>query len=109
ASLAVAKLADVELINVAYKAAPQAFADILAGHLDMYVIDFGVGLSAIRSGKLRPLGMTYARRSSLLPDVPPLSDTLPGFDLNPWNGLFGPANLPKPIADRLAAELLAVL
>lgn len=109
ASLAVSKLAKVELINVAYKSAPQAFTDILAGHLDMYVIDFGVGLSAIKANKLRPLGMTYARRSPQLPDVPPLSDTLPGLDLNPWNGIFGPANLPKPIVDRLATELQAVL
>lgn len=109
ASMAVAKLAKVDLINVSYKAAPQAFTDILAGHLDMYVIDFGVGLQALRSGKLRPLGMTYARQSPLLPGVPPLSETLPGFDLNPWNGLFGPAKLPQPIADRLSAELQAVL
>jgi len=109
ASLAVSRLAKVDLINVAYKSAPQAYTDILAGHLDMYVVDFGVGLSAIKNQKLRPLGMTYARRSPQLPDVPPLSDTLPGFDLNPWNGVFGPANLPKPVVDRLAAELQAVL
>jgi tripartite-type tricarboxylate transporter receptor subunit TctC len=68
-----------------------------------------VGLASIRSGKLRPLAMTNARRSPLLPDVPVLADTLPGFDLNPWNGIFAPANLPKPIADKLAADLLAVL
>jgi tripartite-type tricarboxylate transporter receptor subunit TctC len=109
ASLAVAKMANVDLINVAYKSAPQAFTDTLAGHLDMFVVDYGVGLNALRSGKLRPLGMTYARRSPLMPEVPPLSDTLPGFDLNPWNGIFGPANLPKPIADRLATELAAFL
>lgn len=109
AAEAVAKLADVDLINVAYKSAPQALTDILAGHIDLYVVDFGVGLPSIRSGKLRPLAMTSARRSPLLPDVPPLADTLPGFDLNPWNGIFGPANLPKPIADKVAAALYAVL
>jgi tripartite-type tricarboxylate transporter receptor subunit TctC len=109
AAEALGKMANAELINVAYKSAPQALTDILAGHLDMYVVDFGVGLPSIRSGKLRPLAMTNARRSPLLPDVPVLADTLPGFDLNPWNGIFGPANLPKPIADKLAADLLAVL
>jgi tripartite-type tricarboxylate transporter receptor subunit TctC len=109
AAEALSKMANAEMINVAYKAAPQALTDILAGHLDMYVVDFGVGLASIRSGKLRPLAMTNARRSPLLPDVPVLADTLPGFDLNPWNGIFGPAKLPKPIADKLAADLLAVL
>jgi tripartite-type tricarboxylate transporter receptor subunit TctC len=109
ASEALGKMAGVELINVAYKSAPQAITDLLAGHLDMYVIDFAVGLPSIRSGKVRPLGLTLAQRSRLLPDVPPLADTIPGFDLSPWNGNFGPANLPKPIADRIATELRAVL
>ena len=109
AGAALGKFAKVDLINVAYKAAPQALADILAGHIDMYVVDFGVGLPSIRSGKLVPLAMTHAKRSSLLPDVPPLAETLPGFDLTPWNGLFGPAGLPSEIAERLAFELQAVL
>jgi tripartite-type tricarboxylate transporter receptor subunit TctC len=109
ASEALSKMAGAEMINVTYKSAPQALTDMLAGHLDMYVVDFGVGLGAIRSGKLRPLAMTNAQRSPLLPDVPVLADTLPGFDLNPWNGIFGPAGLPKPIVDKLAAELQAVL
>jgi tripartite-type tricarboxylate transporter receptor subunit TctC len=109
ASEALSKMAQAEMINVTYKSAPQALTDMLAGHLDMFVVDFGVGLTAIRSGKLRPLAMTNAQRSPLLPDVPVLADTLPGFDLNPWNGIFGPAGLPKPIVDKLAAELQAVL
>ncbi|MDB5750019.1 MAG: tctC [Ramlibacter sp.] len=109
ASEALAKMAQAEMISVTYKSAPQALTDMLAGHLDMYVVDFGVGLPSIRSGKLRPLAMTNAQRSPLLPDVPVLADTLPGFDLNPWNGIFGPAGLPKPIVDKLAAELYAVL
>jgi tripartite-type tricarboxylate transporter receptor subunit TctC len=109
ASEALAKMAKAEMINVTYKSAPQALTDMLAGHLDMFVVDFGVGLASIRSGKLRPLAMTNAQRSALLPDVPVLADTLPGFDLNPWNGIFAPAGLPKPIVDRLAAELNAVL
>ncbi len=103
------KMAGVEFINVAYKSAPQAITDLLAGHLDMYVVDFAVGLPSIRSGKVRPLGLTLAQRSPMLPDVPPLADSIPGFDLSPWNGIFGPAGLPRPIVDRVAAELQAVL
>lgn len=109
AAQALAELAGVELINVAYKSAPQALTDILAGHLDMYVIDFGVGLPSLRDGRLRALAMTGGQRSPLLPDVPVMADTLPQFDLTPWNGVFGPANLPKPITDQLARALPAVL
>jgi tripartite-type tricarboxylate transporter receptor subunit TctC len=109
ASEALGKMAGVELINVAYKSAPQAITDLLAGHLDMYVVDFAVGMPSLKSGKIRPLGLTLAQRSRLLPDVPPLADTIPGFDLSPWNGIFGPANLPRPIAERIAKELQAVL
>lgn len=109
AAAALGQLAGVELINVSYKSAPQALTDILAGHLDLYAVDFGVGLSSIKSGKLRALAMTNAQRSPLLPEVPVMADTLPGFDLRPWNGLFAPADLPAPVAAKLAAEVLAVL
>lgn len=109
AGAALGKIADVELISVPYKAAPQALADILAGHTDMYVVDFAVGLPSIRSEKLRAIAITSAQRSPLMRNVPPLADTLQGFDLTPWNGIFAPANLPKQIADKLAAELLVVL
>jgi len=102
-------MAGVELIKVAYKSGPQALTDMLAGHIDLYVVDFASGLPSIRGGKLRPLGLTTGQSSRQLPDVAPLSDTIPGFELSSWAGFFGPANLPKSISDRLAAELQTVL
>ena len=98
-----------DILVVPYKSAPQAFTDLLAGHIDLNVVDFVVGLPSIVAGKVRPLGVTMAAGSKLLPDVPPIAATIPGFDLNPWNGIFGPANLPAPIADRLADELQGLL
>ena len=53
--------------------------------------------------------MTPARGTKILPGVPPIAATLPGFDLTSWNGIFGPADLPRPIVDKLNAEVLAVL
>ena len=50
-----------------------------------------------------------ARRSSILPDTPPMADSLPGFDIISWNGIFGPANLPRPIVERLSNEVQAIL
>jgi tripartite-type tricarboxylate transporter receptor subunit TctC len=100
---------NTRLLDVEYKSAPQALTDLLGGHVDMNFVDFAMGLPAIRAGHLRALGVTMARRSSLLPQVAAIAETVPGFDLEPWNGIFGPAGLPAPIADRLAAEVRAVL
>jgi len=109
ASEALGKMAQLDLINVSYKSAPQAITDLLAGHIDFYVADFTSTLPLIRSGKLRALGLANNRNSQLLPDVPPLSQTIPGFNLHAWNGIFGPANLPKHISDRLAQEIQTTL
>jgi len=99
---AIGRLANVELINTPYKSAPQAMNDLLAGHLDFYVVDFAVSLPYIQNGMVNPLGVTNLKRSTLLPDVPAFSETMPGFDLNAWNGFFGPANLPPTVVDKLA-------
>ena len=109
ASEALGKMAQLDLINVSYKSAPQAMTDLLAGHIDFYVVDFSLALPQIRAGKVRALGLANNRNSQLLPDVPPLAQTIPGFNLHAWNGIFGPANMPKPIADKLAAKIQAVL
>jgi len=101
--------AKINIVGVPYKASPQALTDLIGGQLEMYVVDLGSGLSTIKSGKVRTLAVTPARGSKILPDVPPIAATLPGFDLTSWNGIFGPANLPRPIVDRLHAEVQAVL
>ena len=106
---AIGKLANVELINTPYKSAPQAMNDLLAGHLDFYVVDFAVSLPYIQNGMVNALGVTNLKRSSLMPDVPSFSETIPGFDLNAWNGLFGPANLSPAIADKLALTTRQIL
>ena len=102
-------LAKIDIVGVPYKSSPQALTDLVGGQLELYVVDLGSGLSTIKSGKVKTLAVTPARGSKILPDVPPLAQALPGFDLTSWNGIFGPAGLPKPIVDRLNTEVLAVL
>ena len=62
-----------------------------------------------RVGKLRVLAVTTAKRSALLPGVPPIAETLKGFDMTSWDGLFAPAGTPQAIVARLAQEALASL
>ncbi len=101
--------ARANLVEVQYKSAPQALTDLLGGHVDINFGDFATVLPGIRSGRLHALGVTTAQRSSLLPAVPPIADTVPGVDLAAWNGIFGPAGMPKAVVAQLGQEIQAVL
>jgi tripartite-type tricarboxylate transporter receptor subunit TctC len=102
-------IAKVDLTRVSYKSSPQALLDLIAGRVQVGFSDFATAMPHVQAGKLRVLAVTTARRSALLPDVPPLADTVKGFDVTSWNGVFVPAGTPRPIVARLAAEMLAVL
>lgn len=103
------RLADIKLLQVPYKSSPQAMTDLIGGQIDFYVVDFGSGMSMLKTDKVKTLAVTTAAPSKLLPNVPPVAQTVPGFDLTSWNGILGPAGLPKPIVERLNTEILAVL
>ena len=109
ASETIKRIAGIDIVGVPYKSSPQAMTDVVGGQIDLYVTDFGSGLAMMKSDKVRTLAVTPANGSKILPDVPPLARTLPGFDLTSWNGIFGPAGLPKPIVERINTEVLAVL
>jgi tripartite-type tricarboxylate transporter receptor subunit TctC len=109
ASETIKRQANVDIVGVQYKSSPQALTDLVGGQLEMYVVDLGSGLSTLKGGKVKTLAVTPARGTKILPGVPPIAQALPGFDLTSWNGIFGPAGLPRPIVDRLNAEVLAVL
>jgi len=101
--------AKLEIVGIPYKASPQALTDTISGQVQMYIVDFGSGLTQMKAGKVRVLGVTPARGSKILPDVPPIGKEVPGFDLTSWNGILGPAGLPKEIVDRINTEVLAIL
>ena len=102
-------MAHTELVAVGYKASPQAILDLVAGRLQVMVADFATAMPQVRTGKLKVLAVTTAKRSALLPGVPAIAETLKGFDITSWNGLFAPAGTPQPIMARLARETLASL
>jgi tripartite-type tricarboxylate transporter receptor subunit TctC len=98
-----------DMVGVSYKASPQAILDLVAGRVQVMVADFTTAMPQVRTGKLKVLAVTTAKRSALLPGVPPIADTLRGFDMTSWNGLFAPAGTPQPIMARLERETLASL
>jgi tripartite-type tricarboxylate transporter receptor subunit TctC len=103
------RIAGIDIAQIPYKSSPQAMTDLVGGQVQVYVADFGSGLSMLKSDKIRTLGVTTAKESKILPGVAPIGATVKGFDLTSWNGIFGPAGLPKEVVERLNTELQVVL
>lgn len=103
------RLAGIDMLQVGYKASPQALLDLTAGRFQVMVADFATAMPHVKAGNLRVLAVTTAKRSALLPDVPAIADSLPGFDLTSWNGVFAPTGTPAQIVARVERETLAAL
>jgi tripartite-type tricarboxylate transporter receptor subunit TctC len=102
-------LAGLDLVRVGYSSSPQAILDLVAGRLQVMVADFTTAMPHVKAGKLRVLAVTTAKHTTLLPEVPSIAETLAGFDLTSWNGIFAPAGTPKEIVVRLERETLEIL
>lgn len=102
-------MAGVKMLHVPYKGANPAINDLIAGTAQVFVGNLPPLLPHIRSGKLRALGVTTTARSPSLPDVPPIADTLSGFESASWLGLFVPAGTPDDRIDRIRADALALM
>lgn len=99
-----ALLANVKLTHIPYKGSGQAMVDLLGGQIQMMFENLPGAATQIRAGKVRGLAVTSLRRSPAFPDLPAVSETLPGFEVVAWFGLFAPAGTPAPIIARLNAE-----
>ena len=102
-------LSKIGMIQIPYKSSPQALTDLIGNQIQVYVVDTGSGMGMIKAGKVRPIGLTGNRPYAQLPNVPPIAKTIQGFDIVSWNGVFGPANLPKPIVDKVNAAIQEAL
>ena len=99
-----ALMADVKLTHIPYKGSSQAMIDLLGGQTQMMFENLPGAAGQIRSGKLRGLAVTSLRRSPAFPDLPAVSETLPGFEVVAWFALFAPAGTPPAIVARLNSE-----
>ena len=99
-------LAGIKITHVPYKSGPQAVTDLLNGQIQTYFGGIPVNLPMIRAGKVRPLGVSLAKRSSQLPDVPTMIEAgVPGYEVNVWYGLFAPRGTPKEVVAQIAADV----
>jgi len=102
-------LTGIQMTHVPYKSITQGFADLMAGQVSMTFYHVPVIYPYVKDGRLRALGVATRTRSALAPEVPPIADTVPGFDLKPWWGLSGPAGLPAEVVDKLYNATTAIL
>jgi tripartite-type tricarboxylate transporter receptor subunit TctC len=102
-------MAGIDLVHVAYRGPAAAFPDLFAGQVQAFIITVSTSIGHIRAGKVRPLAVTVAKRTDVLPEVPPIADTLPGFDASAWNGIGAPTGTPAAIIDKLSTSIVAGL
>jgi tripartite-type tricarboxylate transporter receptor subunit TctC len=93
--------AGIKLQQVVYKGIGPAFIALISGEVSMAFSAASSATPHIKSGKIRPIGVTSPRRLAALPDVAPLAETLPGFESSQWFGILAPAGTPRPIIERL--------
>jgi tripartite-type tricarboxylate transporter receptor subunit TctC len=95
-------LAKVDIVHVPYRGSAPATQDLLAGQISMMFDNIPGTLTQSRAGKVRPLGVTSAKRTPVAPEIPAIAETLPGMDIVSWTTLTGPAKLPPNVVDRLS-------
>jgi tripartite-type tricarboxylate transporter receptor subunit TctC len=102
--------AGAKLSHIPYKGSNPALMDALAGNVDLLVSSLPSAMGQIKAGKLRPLAVTSAKRSSSLPDVPTVAESgFKDFDVSTWYGVFAPAGTPAPVVAALNAEVNKLL
>jgi tripartite-type tricarboxylate transporter receptor subunit TctC len=99
----------IDIVHIPYKGSGPAMADLLGGHVKLMMDSTASALSAIRDGRIKALGVTTARRAPGLDKVPPIGETVAGYDSAGWSGLVAPAKTPDEIVNRVNADLVALM
>ena len=100
--------AGVQMVHVPYKGSVQALTDVMTGQLHLMWVTINVGMPLVSSGKLRAIALGEPQRSSTHQDLATVAETLPGYEVTAWYGVFAPAGTPAAIIDQLSAELVRV-
>jgi tripartite-type tricarboxylate transporter receptor subunit TctC len=95
----------LQIQHVPYKGTPAALTDLLGGNIHVMFADATIAVPNIEAGKVTALGTSAARQTTLLSSVPPIAATVTAYDWQAWQGIVGPAGLPKDVVARLASEL----
>ena len=96
----------IDMVHIPYKSGGSAVNAILMGESQLFFAGLPPALPQLKAGRLRALAVTTARRSAIVPDVPSMAEAgMPGFEVDQWHAIIGPAKIPAPIIEKLSAEL----
>jgi tripartite-type tricarboxylate transporter receptor subunit TctC len=99
----------IDMIHVPYRGTGPAMNDLLPGRVQVMFDNLPTSLEHIKAGKVRPLAVTTATRSQMMPDLPTMNEFVPGYEVSSWFGIGAPKNVPVEIVDKLNNEVIAVL
>lgn len=102
-------LSGANITHVAYKGVPQVMGALIAGEVSLFFDPPITAMPQVKAGRVRALGVTTKRRLAVLPDIPAIAETVPGYEVIGWNGILAPAGTPVSLITRLNAELVKVL
>jgi tripartite-type tricarboxylate transporter receptor subunit TctC len=102
-------MAGIDLVHVPYRGAAPGMTDVISGQVQAFVITVSTASGFIKSGKVRPLAVTGTARMDVLPDIPSVSEVLPGFNAVTWNGMCAPKGTPAGVIDTLNSNVSAAL
>jgi tripartite-type tricarboxylate transporter receptor subunit TctC len=100
-------MAGTHMIHVPYKGNGPALVDVLGGHVELTFASLPAGLTHGKAGKVRMIAVTGSKRSTIMPELPTVAETLPGFNTDQWYGIVAPSGLPETIVARLQKEVLS--
>jgi tripartite-type tricarboxylate transporter receptor subunit TctC len=98
-----------EMTHIPFRSTSEVVNSMIGGHIDLGIDSMTTTIPHAQSGVVRALAVTTPQRSPSMPDLPTIGETLPGYEAIAWQGLFAPAGTPRPIVDRLAAEVKRIL
>lgn len=101
--------AGINIVHIPYKGGGPALTALVAGEVQITMISILPTIPHIKAGRLRAIGLTSPKRSSVLPDLPTINETLPGFEVVHWYGIWGPKGMPKDVVARWNGEVAKVL
>jgi tripartite-type tricarboxylate transporter receptor subunit TctC len=101
------RMAEIDMLHVPYKGTSQALPDLISGRVHLIFEPMPSMLPHVRAGRMKALGVTTAKRSNILPEIPTIAEQgLKGFEIATWYGLFAPAGTPKPVLETLHAAIV---
>lgn len=101
--------AGIDVVHVPYRGPAPALEDLVAGRVQAFIITLSTGIGFVRDGRLRALAVTSAKRAEVMPDLPSMSEVLPGFDATAWDGTAAPKGTPPDIVELLSDNITAGL